>query len=117
MELGAQTFFSLWWWEELLQLLYGFSDFLLVAGVVSQGDTEHLAHLAQVLDREVEVLVSSAGWSTERRLQSERVDQLEFFPHDDPTSSFLWLLNLEVTVIKVEMITVLVEEQREDPFF
>ena len=71
LELGAQALFCLGWREELLQLLDGFSDLLFVACIVSQSDAEHLAHLSQVLDREVEVLVSSSGGSTEGRLQSE----------------------------------------------
>lgn len=71
LELRAQALFCLRWREELLQLLDGLSDLLFVACVVSQSDAEHLAHLSQVLDCEVEVLVGSSGRTAEGRLQSE----------------------------------------------
>jgi hypothetical protein len=67
-----------------------------------------------VLDREVEVLVGSPGGSAEGRLESERVDQLELLPHNHSSRRFLGLLDLEVTVIEVEVIAVLVEEEGKD---
>lgn len=45
LELGAETLFSLWWREELLQFLNSFSNLVFVARIVSQGDAEHLAHI------------------------------------------------------------------------
>ena len=114
LELRAQALFCLGWREELLQLLDGLSDLLFVACIVSESDAEHLAHLSQVLDREVEVLVSSSGRSAEGRLQSERVDQLELLPHDHSSRGLFGLLDLEVTVIEVEVITVFVEQEWED---
>ena len=39
---------------------------------------------------------------------------MELLPHDHSSSGLLGLLDLEVTVIEVEVIAVLVEQERED---
>lgn len=69
-----------------------------------------------MLDGEVIVLESSSCRTTERRLQCERINQLEFLPHHNSTRRFLRLLNLEVTAFKIEVFTILMEEQRENSF-
>jgi hypothetical protein len=66
LELRAETFLGFGRREQGLQLLDGFADLLLVAGVVSEGDAELSTHFPERLDREVAVFVNSSCWPAER---------------------------------------------------
>lgn len=70
-----------------------------------------------MLDREVVVFVCSSSRSAERRLQGERINQLELLPHNNSSCCFFRFLNLEVTAFKIEIFTVFMEKQRENSFF
>ena len=63
-----------------------------------------------MLNREVVVLECSSSRSTEWRLQSERINQLELFPHNNSSSGFFRFLNLEVTAFKIEILAVFMEK-------
>ena len=60
--------------------------------------------------------LTSSG-SEVRTLQSERINQLEIFPHHDSACAFAVLLNLEVATVEIENISVLGEKKRENSFF
>ena len=66
LELRAKAFFCFGWREELLQLLNGLSDFVLVTCVISESNAKHPSHVSQVLNREMEVFMCTSSRSTER---------------------------------------------------
>mmetsp|Transcript_13579 Transcript_13579/g.23113 ORF Transcript_13579/g.23113 Transcript_13579/m.23113 type:complete len:396 (-) Transcript_13579:1175-2362(-) len=113
LELLTEALLGLGRGEHDLELLDGLAHLHLVAGVVLERDAEHLAHLAQLLDGEVAVLVGAARGPAEGGLEREGVDELELLPHDDAARGLLLLLDLEVAEVEVEEVGVLLEEQGE----
>lgn len=101
----------------MFQFLNGLSNFLFVAGVVSQGDAEETTHVFKLGDSEVAVFISATSRPTERRLESEGVDELELFPHDNTSGRFFLLLNYKATILEVEEVCIFVKQQWEYPLF
>jgi len=64
----------------------------------------------------VAVFVKPISWATETNLKRETVNQVEFFPHDYSCSGLSTFLNIKVAGVEAKMLSVLVEEQRKDPF-
>ena len=55
------------------------------------------------------VLVASICGATERRLQRERIYQIELTPHDNTSSALTCFLHREVAAIKAEILRILTE--------
>jgi len=117
LELWAESFFCLGWWEHNLQLLYCFSNFLFITCIISKSNTEQFAHFSQNRYGEMAVLVQTSSWSEEGSFQSEWVDKLELLPHDNSTSRLFLFLNGEITEVKVKEIWVLMIKKWENSFF
>ena len=63
------------------------------------------------------ILVASTGRSTEGRLESEAIYQVELTPHDDSCSAFSRFLHHKVAPIETEILRVFAKQERIDALF
>jgi hypothetical protein len=117
LELLAKSLFSFGWREQVLKLCDGLAHLHFVAGVVPERNAELPSHFSQLGNCEMVILVEPSSGPAEGRLEGERVYELEFLPHNYPPCRFLLLLDLEIAEIKVEELSILMEQQGENPLF
>ena len=102
LELRTQALLSIWRRKHDLKFLYSFSDFLFIAGVVSQSDAKLFAHVSQNRYGKVAIFVQPSSWTTKWCLEGERIYQLELLPHYHTARRLFLFLYLKIAVIEVE---------------
>lgn len=113
-ELNTKPFFVFLRWKQHLKLFNSISYLCFVASIVYQSNAELLAKLFEQTNGEMAIFVYSTCWPTERTLQSETIDQVEFSPHDNSSSGLSCLLNHKVAILETKVLSVFTINKRKD---